>query len=168
MVPFARAKLQRSLAENRYLQGGAQMSCQECSVNLVKTPEASPKVVLLALWIASSSVSKAKTDMTGPKISSFTQVISSLQLSVTAERSWTRISAAKKGTDSRAMMTAGFTENTRGHEVTSFQFGVTGDERLSSTKHSGSLQTQTIHSSCTKMCPGQNQAAPLPQFTSCP
>lgn len=163
MVPFARAKLQRSLADNRY---GAQMSCEECAVNLVKTPEASPKVVLLALWIASSSVSKAKTDMTGPKISSFTQVISSLQLSVTAERSWTHVSAAKKGTDSRE--TAGFTENTRGHEVTSFQFGVTGDDRLSSTKHSGSLQTQTIHCSCTKMCPGQNQAAPLPQVTSCP
>lgn len=48
------------------------------------------------------------------------------------------------------MTTLGFTENTRGHEVTSFQFGVTGDERLSSTKHSGSLEKQTIHSSSTK------------------
>lgn len=67
-----------------------------CGVNLVKTPEASPKVVSLALRIASSSVSKAITDMTGPKISSFTQVMSSLQFPVT-ERSRTHISAANKG-----------------------------------------------------------------------
>lgn len=48
------------------------------------------------------------------------------------------------------MTALGFTENTRGHEVTSFQLGVTGDERLSSTEHSGSLEMQTIHSSSTK------------------
>lgn len=66
--------------------------CQESAVaslcwvispaDLVKTPEANPKVVLLALWMTSSSVSKGMTDMTGPKISSFTQVMSSVQLSV--------------------------------------------------------------------------------------
>lgn len=79
----------------------AQHKCQtrECAINLVKTPEASPKVVLLALWITSSSVSKAITDMTGPKISSFTQVISSLQLSVTAERSRSHTSVQEKNTD---------------------------------------------------------------------
>lgn len=56
------------------------------SANLVKTPEANPKVVLLALWITSSSVSKGSTDITGPKISSFTQVMSSVHLSVSTER----------------------------------------------------------------------------------
>lgn len=64
--------------------------------HLVKTPEASPKVVLLALWIASSSVSKAMTDMTGPKISSFTQVMSSLQLSVAEEEPLSRFSTTIK------------------------------------------------------------------------
>lgn len=54
--------------------------------DLVNTPEAKPKVVLLALWITSSSVSKGSTDMTGPKISSFTQVMSSLQLSVAGRK----------------------------------------------------------------------------------
>lgn len=52
----------------------------------MKTPEASPKVVSLALRIASSSLSKAMTAMTGPKISSFTQVMSSVQLSEAEER----------------------------------------------------------------------------------
>lgn len=52
------------------------------SADLVKTPEAKPNVESLALAITSSSVSKGSTDMTGPKISSFTQVMSSLQLSV--------------------------------------------------------------------------------------
>lgn len=56
-----------------------------CSADLVKTPEANPKVVLLALRITSSSVSKGRMDMTGPKISSFTQVMSSLQSSVRGE-----------------------------------------------------------------------------------
>lgn len=42
------------------------------------------------------------------------------------------------------MTTLAFTENTWGHEVTSFQFGVTGRQRLPSTKHSGSLETQEI------------------------
>ncbi|KAG7264833.1 hypothetical protein CRUP_001477, partial [Coryphaenoides rupestris] len=37
-----------------------------------KTPEARPKVVLLALCRTSSSVSNGNTDITGPKISSFT------------------------------------------------------------------------------------------------
>lgn len=56
------------------------------AADLVKTPEANPKVVLLALLMTSSSVSKGMTDMTGPKISSFTQVMSSLQLSVVGVR----------------------------------------------------------------------------------
>ncbi|TNN41592.1 hypothetical protein EYF80_048235 [Liparis tanakae] len=51
------------------------------SADLVKTPEAKPNVELLALASTSSSVSKGSTDMTGPKISSFTQVMSSLQSS---------------------------------------------------------------------------------------
>lgn len=42
------------------------------------------------------------------------------------------------------MTTLAFTKNTRGHEVTSLQFGVTGDERLSPTEHSGSLETQAV------------------------
>lgn len=58
-------------------QGSACVS----SADLVKTPEAKPNVVLLALASTSSSVSKGSTDMTGPKISSFTQVMSSLQSS---------------------------------------------------------------------------------------
>lgn len=45
----------------------------------VKTPAARPIVVSLALCSTSTSVSKDSTDMTGPKISSFTQVISSVQ-----------------------------------------------------------------------------------------
>jgi hypothetical protein len=36
----------------------------------VKTPEASPYLVELAISIASSSSLKSKTDVTGPKISS--------------------------------------------------------------------------------------------------
>lgn len=47
---------------------------------LVKTPAARPREVSLALHSTSSSDSKDNTDMTGPKISSFTQVISSVQL----------------------------------------------------------------------------------------
>lgn len=47
---------------------------------LVKTPAASPKVVSLALSRTSASVSNDKMDITGPKISSFTQVMSSRQL----------------------------------------------------------------------------------------
>lgn len=47
--------------------------------HLVKTPAARPKVVSLALSRTSASVSNDKMDMTGPKISSFTQVMSSLQ-----------------------------------------------------------------------------------------
>lgn len=47
---------------------------------LVKTPAAKPKVVSLALSRTSASVSNGKMDITGPKISSFTQVMSSLQL----------------------------------------------------------------------------------------
>ncbi|KAG7260390.1 hypothetical protein CRUP_006982 [Coryphaenoides rupestris] len=43
------------------------------------TPAARPKVLSLALLSTSSSESKESTDMTGPKISSFTQVMSSLQ-----------------------------------------------------------------------------------------
>lgn len=48
----------------------------------MKTPDARPKVVLLALCKTSSSVTNGIMDITGPKISSFTQVISSLQLSM--------------------------------------------------------------------------------------
>lgn len=51
-------------------------------LHLVKTPDAKPKVVLLALCKTSSSVSNGIMDITGPKISSFTQVMSSLQLSM--------------------------------------------------------------------------------------
>lgn len=47
---------------------------------LVKTPAARPREVSLALRNTSSSDSKDNKDMTGPKISSFTQVISSVQL----------------------------------------------------------------------------------------
>lgn len=45
---------------------------------LVKTPPARPNLVLLALSRTSSSVSNGRMDMTGPKISSFTHVMSSL------------------------------------------------------------------------------------------
>ncbi len=53
---------------------------------LVKTPAARPMVVSLALCSTSSSVSKDNTDMTGPKISSFTQVISSVQSPIRGEK----------------------------------------------------------------------------------
>ena len=46
---------------------------------LVKTPPARPNLVLLALSTTSSSVSNGRMDMTGPKISSFTHVMSSVQ-----------------------------------------------------------------------------------------
>lgn len=52
---------------------------------LVKTPPASPNFVLLALSTTSSSVSKGRMDMTGPKISSFTHVMSSVQFPASTE-----------------------------------------------------------------------------------
>lgn len=59
----------------------------------VKTPAARPMVVSLALCSASPSDSNDSTDMTGPKISSFTQVMSSVQLATTKKNAagkWTR------------------------------------------------------------------------------
>lgn len=58
----------------------------------VKTPAARPMVVSLALCSTSPSDSNDNTDMTGPKISSFTQVMSSVQFATTKENTagkWT-------------------------------------------------------------------------------
>lgn len=60
--------------------GPAKLSEVAFPTYLVKTPAAKPKVVSLALSRTSASVSNGKMDITGPKISSFTQVMSSLQL----------------------------------------------------------------------------------------
>lgn len=59
----------------------------------VKTPAARPMAVSLALCSASPSDSNESTDMTGPKISSFTQVMSSVQFATKKKNTagkWTR------------------------------------------------------------------------------
>lgn len=111
------------------------------SADLVKTPEASPKVVLLARRITSSSVSNGRTDMTGPKISSFTQVMSSLQLSVAGETGGEQTGGGASAHENVFQLT----ENAGRHEVTPLQLGITWDKRLSSTKHTAPLQEKSPH-----------------------
>lgn len=117
----------------------------------VKTPAARPIVVSLALCSTSTSVSKDSTDMTGPKISSFTQVISSVQSPTRGKK--------KKGqecrnTDVTSRITylknifwmhcihgkISLTQYTWIHVVSTSEFGIWWHKTFTSTQHCSSLE----------------------------
>lgn len=103
-------------------------------------------VVSLALCSASSSDSNDSTDMTGPKISSFTQVMSSVQSPARKEKR-KDVGKRENRLSLRATQRRSPTQNARSHVVSTSESGVCWNEGLPSTQHRRSLDMPTLPSS---------------------
>lgn len=113
----------------------------------VKTPAARPILVSLALCSASPSDSNDSTDMTGPKISSFTQVMSSVQFAATKEKYSRKVDTLSPNLTHHLWHCSNLTQYARSHVVSTSEFGICWYKRFPSTQHHRSLEISSFLSS---------------------